>query len=150
HVVENVSCTLTQDRELVVGSLHALRAELRRTCAHDRISLHRHDQILHSHLVEPAQAEAVAARESQLLLTALVDPDTVVCEDAVEVEDGKPDPLEERPEVSHERAALCVSAGGTSLFPRTPSPGRRSAPTSGFAAGSTSSNVTKSSAATGR
>src|SRR5262249_56824817 len=116
--------------ELVVDALQALDPQLRRAHSHHGVGLHRHDQIVDADVVEAPQPEAVATPECERLLPALVHPDPVVGEDTVEVEEHQTDSLEQRLELCHERAVACApECSGT---------------------GSTSSNVTKSSAPTGR
>src|SRR6185437_5057321 len=105
--------TIPHDRQLVVDSLHAIDVELLRARGDDRVLLHRHDQVANSDLVEAAQAETVAPREGKRFLTALVHPDAVVGEHAVEVEDREAHPLEQRGELRHRRGAACAATGSS-------------------------------------
>src|SRR5262245_37299844 len=130
HVLQLAARALTHERKLVVDSLHAIGSQLLCARADDRVALHRDDQVADADLVEPAQAEAIGARERKRLLAALVHPDAVVGEDAVEVEDREPQLPQQRFELRHGCAAACAPACSET--------------------GSTSSKVTKSSNATGR
>jgi hypothetical protein len=89
------------EAELVLDPLGALGAKLASPRAHDRVLLHRHDQIPDADFVQSPETEPVATRESKRLLSALVHPDAVVGKDAVEVEDGQADAREKTPELVH-------------------------------------------------
>ena len=108
------------DAQLVVDAVDAARTQLLRAPGDHGVRLGRDDDVGHAHLVESPQADPVSAPAGDGLLAALVHPDAVVGEDAVEVEDDEPDlPEHVVGRLRHDAAAAdpargAVSAGATS------------------------------------
>ncbi len=81
---------LAEQGQLLLDPLDALDAELARPHTDDRRRFHRHDQRLDADLAQAAEAEPIRAAAADALATVVVDPDVVVREDSVEVEDREP------------------------------------------------------------
>src|SRR5262249_6861600 len=91
--------------------------DLPSTGRHRVVRLRGEDEVVDADLVEAPQPERVAAEAGDALLPAVVRPDAVVGEDAVEVEDDEPDLGEWR----HSLRAATASCAGTSASSSTAS-----------------------------
>ena len=94
---------LAQDGQLVLDALDVVGPKLPCAGADDRVLLERDDQIADADLVEPSEAEAVAARECERFLSLFVHPHAIVGEHSVKVEDGEPHACEPRVALAHAR-----------------------------------------------